>query len=499
MNTFRLPNTTALHVHGMHVSPSGAADNMFEAVAPGETREYVYDIPYTHYFGVFWYHPHFHGSSTLQMLGMAGAILVEPRPGSPDAARLPALLTAMPQTIMVVQQVGLAAHQHTATMARSTMPLEVAVGEAEKGKTGKTGKKEKREGVEGVEPPAFFTINGQLRPVLTMKSGEWNRWRIVHAGLGELLLLRVTGCEVHELGRDGVLYDAPRRRSRVLVPAGSRADLAVRCIRGSGRGLTGGEGRPGGRSASSEEKRGETKEEEKAADEETSWDFQLSSGGPSDPSPAVKRVIGESTAVYQGPLMRIVLDGERHTTLPVAPLGGVVQSERTPLLQPLMHTAVPAEGRYDFSWTKGAERVNIAGGYNYSTWGINGEPFRGAGHVARRVRLGTVEEWSVGGGSGVSSQHPFHVHVNHFQIIRVDGVGAASGDKGGHAGEGDDYYDFQVGDWRDTIVVPMGRRVVVRWRADDFTGKSLGHCHVFAHSDQGMVMVFEIVGPYLLR
>ena len=101
--------------------------------------------------------------------------------------------------------------------------------------------------------------------------------------------------------------------------------------------------------------------------------------------------------------------------------------------------------------------------------------------------------------SGVSSQHPFHVHVNHFQIIRVDGVGAASGDEGGDAGEGGDYYDFRVGDWRDTIVVPMGGRVVVRWRADDFTGKSLGHCHIFAHSDQGMVMVFEIVGPYLLR
>ena len=78
--------------------------------------------------------------------------------------------------------------------------------------------------------------------------------------------------------------------------------------------------------------------------------------------------------------------------------------------------------------------------------------------------------------------------------------GGSSGASGGAGGDaGDDYYDFQVGDWRDTIVVPMGRRVVVRWRADDFTGKSLGHCHVFAHSDQGMVMVFEIVGPYLLR
>jgi len=28
--------------------------------------------------------------------------------------------------------------------------------------------------------------------------------------------------------------------------------------------------------------------------------------------------------------------------------------------------------------------------------------------------------------------------------------------------------------------------VTIRWRADDYTGKSLAHCHIFSHSDTGM-------------
>ena len=64
--TLRLPNTTALHAHGFHVSPAGSADNVFRAVGPGEEATFVYDLPATHPAGLFYYHPHFHGSSAYQ-------------------------------------------------------------------------------------------------------------------------------------------------------------------------------------------------------------------------------------------------------------------------------------------------------------------------------------------------------------------------------------------------------------------------------------------------
>lgn len=35
--------------------------------------------------------------------------------------------------------------------------------------------------------------------------------------------------------------------------------------------------------------------------------------------------------------------------------------------------------------------------------------------------------------------------------------------------------------------------VTIRWRADDYTGASLAHCHILAHVDTGMSLTFEVV------
>ena len=32
----------------------------------------------------------------------------------------------------------------------------------------------------------------------------------------------------------------------------------------------------------------------------------------------------------------------------------------------------------------------------------------------------------------------------------------------------------------------------IRWRADDYTGMSLAHCHIISHADTGMSLTFEI-------
>ncbi|CAM9663355.1 unnamed protein product, partial [Ectocarpus fasciculatus] len=83
-----------------------------------------------------------------------------------------------------------------------------------------------------------------------------------------------------------------------------------------------------------------------------------------------------------------------------------------------------------------------------------------------------------GPGKVTADGHPFHLHVNHFQV-----VGSSWGDDGP---------DWSVGDWRDTISIPTPGNVTIRWRADDFTGEAVAHCHIFGHSDTGMMMNFEI-------
>jgi suppressor of ftsI len=76
--------STNLHLHGMDViphlfEPIGTSDPrapMIE-IMPGESKEYLFEIPANHPPGIDWYHPHHHGSTAVQAVtGMAGGIIV---------------------------------------------------------------------------------------------------------------------------------------------------------------------------------------------------------------------------------------------------------------------------------------------------------------------------------------------------------------------------------------------------------------------------------------
>lgn len=60
-------NTTNLHTHGLHVSPTGNSDNVLLKIKPGESIRYEIDIPEDHPAGTFWYHAHKHGSVAPQL------------------------------------------------------------------------------------------------------------------------------------------------------------------------------------------------------------------------------------------------------------------------------------------------------------------------------------------------------------------------------------------------------------------------------------------------
>ena len=103
---------------------------------------------------------------------------------------------------------------------------------------------------------------------------------------------------------------------------------------------------------------------------------------------------------------------------------------------------------------------------------INGKEFD-ANRVDVQPKLGTVEEWTLVNTS--SEQHPFHIHVNDFQVISVDGVPAAAPGL------------------QDTVPLYPGKDVVIRMRFTDFTGKFVFHCHILNHEDNGMMAVVEVV------
>ncbi len=75
--TNNLSQPTNLHYHGLHISPTGNADNIFLSIEPGESLNYEFTIPSNHPAGTFWYHPHRHGFVAEQLFGgLAGLFVV---------------------------------------------------------------------------------------------------------------------------------------------------------------------------------------------------------------------------------------------------------------------------------------------------------------------------------------------------------------------------------------------------------------------------------------
>lgn len=105
------------------------------------------------------------------------------------------------------------------------------------------------------------------------------------------------------------------------------------------------------------------------------------------------------------------------------------------------------------------------------TFGINGRTFR-ADRIDTRVGLGTVEDWVIHNSGQMD--HPFHLHVNPFQIVE-------SGQTINQAA------------WLDVINVPGRSSSRIRIRFADFAGKTVYHCHILDHEDGGMMGTLEIV------
>ncbi len=102
---------------------------------------------------------------------------------------------------------------------------------------------------------------------------------------------------------------------------------------------------------------------------------------------------------------------------------------------------------------------------------INGESFN-PNVISTPVKLNTVEDWELVN-TGIMD-HPFHLHVNQFQILSRNGKALP----------------YLAG--KDTVNVSPGEIVRLRVKFTDFTGKTVYHCHILDHEDLGMMGILEI-------
>lgn len=104
---------------------------------------------------------------------------------------------------------------------------------------------------------------------------------------------------------------------------------------------------------------------------------------------------------------------------------------------------------------------------------FNGQPFD-MERIDATVKLGTVEDWDLVNVDPDRMDHPFHVHVNSFQVISRDGQ----------------LEPYRA--WKDTVLVKGGETVRIRMPFKDFAGRTVYHCHILDHEDLGMMANLEI-------
>ncbi|RMB61801.1 multicopper oxidase family protein [Tessaracoccus antarcticus] len=194
-----LDEPTNVHTHGLAVSPEGNGDNPFLSIGPGENFDFRFDVPADHPTGVFWYHPHHHGSVPDQVFGgLYGTILVQDEHEAPSPR----------DRVLVISDV---------TLSSDGAVAQVSHAQTMNGREGE-----------------LLLVNGQSQPLLSARPGELERWRVVNACTSRYLRLAAPGQDIWLVGMDSGHERTPRPVDDVLLAPGNRADLLVRMRRGTG-------------------------------------------------------------------------------------------------------------------------------------------------------------------------------------------------------------------------------------------------------------------------
>jgi FtsP/CotA-like multicopper oxidase with cupredoxin domain/peroxiredoxin len=451
---------TNLHTHGLHVSPEGHADNIFRSIAPGEEFTFEYTIGADHPAGTFWYHPHLHGSVAYQLSnGLAGALIVEgsPHDGAHDLDKIPAIARAR-ERVLVFQLYNYVIKPNETTARIDANSIYNVTPDAYSCEAISVDEKDKPLLAQAT------AISGVINPIIRLVPGEVQRWRLIHAGwdVDRRLALAddrgkpATDLNFYEIALDGLATGKVEEKSNVLADDGSNVEIA-----------------PGQRS-----------------------DVLIK-------APLLPKGSGPRTyLLVQDPadadtpkphyLAKIIVSGEpRPMSLPTdlkavaacRPFDTIRDGELSKdHLSPIATSGLVFRADDD---TGTPEKPNRKPFYtiNDKTFNDYFDPADLQAHspyphptVPVRIRLDTAEEWTI---SADRSDHPFHIHVNPFQVVKHNGQALEEGKKV----------------WRDTLFVRQGEAYTIRSRFRDFLGLTVLHCHILDHEDQGMMVPIEFIRP----
>ena len=188
---------TNIHTHGLHVSPAGESDNAMIKCTAGETFDYQYDLAKQEPGTLNFYHPGSQGSVAEQYWsGMAGAMVVE------DDNKA---LSGYETHILVLKDI---------TLDGGAPKPYASLRDYLRGREGDT-----------------VMVNGQVNPVLLIRPGQVQRWRILNASNARFYRLSLEGHQFHIIGTDAGLLDRPYQTASMLLSPGERLDILVKADR----------------------------------------------------------------------------------------------------------------------------------------------------------------------------------------------------------------------------------------------------------------------------
>jgi FtsP/CotA-like multicopper oxidase with cupredoxin domain len=349
-----------LHTHGLHVSPSGVADNVFLNVPPGEDKHLKIPLPADHPAGSFWYHPHRHGGVYQQLrAGMAGMLIVRG-----DLDEVDEVAAAREKTI-VLQNIEL----------DDDYRLEDPIPEP---KPDQDFWPKTRE---------LYTVNGVLNPRLQMYPGEVQRWRLVNAGAENFMSVQLKDHEFHVLAWDGLTLATPETTDVLMLSPGNRVEVLVRARKTRGR-----------------------------------YDLVVTPGSSTEPNiPGMPPSGSDGPSSGGMPMPGFSsLPGEYDKkTVMTIEVSGHGPSMSLPTTLPAYDPPILPIRRYrDFAFTVQRKPDNT-----FLNFGVDGKPYDMAA-APYKVPLGTAEEWTLKNAFDpklMEHAHVFHIHTNPFKIIRRNG------------------------------------------------------------------------------
>ncbi|MDJ0658725.1 MAG: multicopper oxidase domain-containing protein [Crocosphaera sp.] len=356
-------NTSNLHFHGLHVSPSTtsggiASDDVLLTLQPGQQQQYCVQLPVNHAPGTHWYHPHHHGSTAAEVSNaLAGVIVIKEKPGQE-------IYQGADDSVWVIQELILNGNPQT-----KDINLYGGGGGANK-----------------------LIVNGQDQPVFNIKPNSVHRFRFVNAtstprGFMTLQLKNATNGGgsaapaqtqgIYRVAIDGITFygstpEAPPTVNGNAVgyplASGNRSDFIV-CL-------------PAGT-------------------------YELWNMGSN---------LANASNGKQQLLATIVVDnnGTGSTVTTQAQFAAWAQN-------PIPTTGMPAYlspiTTADLDPGAPQKTVNLTiqnpGNIITAGFGINGTPYNPQ-NPPIQVNLDAVQQWSIV--NATNAAHPFHIHVNPFQV-----------------------------------------------------------------------------------